>query len=83
MLHGSFQAELGADHTFADLETLRGLPPGQEKDRREVVLFDNDNDDALLLVQEASAEAMASAVYDGPIACVRVRLRSFWFPTCI
>ena len=38
-----------------------------------MVIFDNDQDDRLLVVQEAAAEAMTSAVYDGPLACVRVR----------
>jgi hypothetical protein len=37
-----------------------------------VCIFDNDKDDGLLVVQEAAAEAMASAVYDGPEACIRV-----------
>lgn len=40
----------------------------------QVVIFDNDQDDRLLVVQEALSEAMASAAYDGPLACVRVRL---------
>lgn len=39
----------------------------------QVLLFDNDNDEDLLSVQEDAAEAMAGAVYDGPLACVRVR----------
>lgn len=41
--------------------------------QNKVVLFDNDNDEGLLAVQEDAAEAMAGAVYDGPLACVRVR----------
>lgn len=39
------------------------------------MLFDNDNDEGLLAVQEDAAEAMAGAVYDGPLACVRVSSR--------
>lgn len=40
----------------------------------QVCIFDNDKDDGLLVIQEAAAEAMATAVYDGHEACVRVRL---------
>lgn len=36
VLHGSYQAELHSRHAFADLAALRGLPPGEPDDHREV-----------------------------------------------
>ena len=36
VLHGSYQADLASRHAFADLAALRGLPPGDADDRREV-----------------------------------------------
>ena len=38
MLHGSYQADLASRHAFADLAALRGLPPGEASDRREVII---------------------------------------------
>ena len=35
-LHGNYQAELASKHAFADLAAFRGLPPGDDNDRREV-----------------------------------------------
>jgi hypothetical protein len=38
VLHGSYQEDLASRHAFADLAALRGLPPGDATDRREVTV---------------------------------------------
>jgi len=40
----------------------------------QVVIFDNDMDDQLLLIQERAAEAIAAVVQDGPKACAQACL---------
>ncbi len=37
----------------------------------QVVIFDNDMDEELLLIQERAAEAIAAVVQDGAKACVQ------------
>ena len=50
----------------------------------QVVIFDNDMDEELLLIQERAAEAIAAVVQDGPKACVQVRylLKDRCFAAC-
>ena len=39
----------------------------------QVVIFDNDMDEELLLIQERAAEAIAAVVQEGPKACAQAR----------
>ena len=42
----------------------------------QVVIFDNDMDEELLLIQERAAEAIAAVVQEGAKACVQARYLS-------